>query len=121
MKLGFLAPLFAAALSSCMLDPAFAQTVQGKLTVSVTNTYQQIIPPDQSRKDCLIQYIPVAGTKGFIFFGAAAPADTTTSFQLGASQSINCSSAQFAQKKGIWVTATGTDIFVLLEDAGSEP
>ena len=110
-----------ALVGAIMVAAVYAQTVQTKVTIAVTNTYQQLLGPNQSRKDCVGQYVAVAGAKGYVFFGSAAPADTTTSFQLTGGQPFNCSSALFAQRKGVWVTATGTDIFIVLEDAGEEP
>lgn len=87
-------------------------TTQAKVTISVTSTYQQALASAATRKGCTIQYIAVAGTKGFVFFGSA-PADTTTSFQLTNGQSINCNGPGVTATDAVQVTATATDIFVV--------
>lgn len=88
-------------------------TAQVKLTVAVTNTYQQALASNASRNGCTIQYIAVAGTKGYVFFGAS-PSDTTTSFQLQSGQAINCAVGGLAvATDAVQVTGTGTDIFVI--------
>ncbi len=88
-------------------------TTQAKVTIAVTSTYQQALASSASRVGCTIQYIAVAGTKGYVFFGAA-PGDTTTSFQLTNGQSLNCAIGGVAvAQDAVQVTATGTDIFVI--------
>lgn len=88
-------------------------TTQAKVTIAVTNTYQQAIASSASRVGCTIQYIAVAGTKGYVFLGAA-PADTTTSFQLTNGQTLNCNIGGVAvAQDAIQVTATATDIFIV--------
>lgn len=87
-------------------------TTQTKVTVSVTNTYVNALAANANRKGCTIQYIAVAGAKGFVFFGAA-PADTTTSFQLTNGQTINCGADGVTLTDAVQVTGTGTDIFVV--------
>lgn len=87
-------------------------TTQAKVTISVTNTYQQALASSATRKGCTIQYVAVAGTKGFVFIGSA-PADTTTSFQLTNGQSINCEAPGVTLTDAVQVTATGTDIFIV--------
>lgn len=87
-------------------------TTQAKVTISVTNTYQQALASSATRKGCTIQYIAVVGTKGYVFFGSA-PADTTTSFQLTNGQAISCNAAGVTLTDAVQVTATGTDIFVV--------
>jgi hypothetical protein len=87
-------------------------TTPAKVTIAVTNTYQQALAPAASRKGCTLQYIAVAGTKGFVFFGSA-PGDTTTSFQLVNGQSISCSVPGLVLTDAVQVTATATDIFVV--------
>jgi hypothetical protein len=84
-----------------------------KVTVSVTNTYQQALASSTTRYGCTIQYVAVAGTVGYVYFGSA-PADTTTSFQLSNGQSINCGAGGGAvATDAIQVTGTATDIFVV--------
>lgn len=88
-------------------------TTQAKITVSVTNTYQQALASATVRNGCTIQYIAVAGTKGFVFFGTS-PSDTTTSFQLTNGQSINCAiGGLMVATDAVQVTGTATDIFVV--------
>ena len=60
-----------------------------------------------------MQYVAVAGNKGYVFFGTA-PADTTTSFQLVNGQSLNCAiGGGGVATDAVQVTGTGTDIFVV--------
>lgn len=88
-------------------------TTEAKLTVSVSNTYQQALASNSSRTGCTVQYISVAGSKGYVYFGSA-PADTTTSFQLVNGQALNCSIGGVAvATDAINVTGTATDIFVI--------
>lgn len=88
-------------------------TTEAKLTIAVTGTYQQALPSTVGRKGCTVQYIAVAGTKGFVFLGAAPP-DTTTSFQLTNGQSLNCAVGGLGvATDAINVTATATDIFIV--------
>jgi hypothetical protein len=89
-----------------------ATTTGAKVTISVTNTYQQALASSGTRKGCTIQYIAVAGIKGYVFFGSA-PGDTTTSFQLTNGQSINCQTPGVTLTDAVQVTATATDIFVV--------
>jgi hypothetical protein len=87
-------------------------TTQAKVPIAVTNTYQQALASSTTRKGCTIQYIAVAGTKGFIFAGSA-PGDTTTSFQLTNGQTFNCQTPGLTITDAIQVTGTATDIFVV--------
>lgn len=88
-------------------------TTEAKVTVSVTNTFQQALASASGRAGCTLQYIAVAGTKGFVFFGAS-PSDTTSSFQLTNGQSINCAvGGQAVATDAIQVTGTATDIFIV--------
>jgi len=89
-----------------------ATTTEAKVTVAVTNTYQQALAASATRKGCTIQYIAVGGTKGFVFFGSA-PADTTTSFQLANGQTASCNAPGVTLTDAVQVTGTGTDIFVV--------
>lgn len=88
-------------------------TTEAKVTVAVTNTYQTALASSASRTGCTVQYIGVAGTKGYVFFGTS-PADTTTSFQLSNGQALNCAIGGTAvATDAIQVTGTGTDIFIV--------
>lgn len=88
-------------------------TTGTKATVAVTNTYVQALASSATRTGCTIQYIAVAGTKGYVFFGSA-PADTTTSFQLTNGQSLNCAIGGLGvATDAVQVTGTATDIFVV--------
>lgn len=93
--------------------PIGKTTTQAKVTVSVTNTYQAALASSPTRVGCSLQYVAVAGTKGYVFFGTS-PADTTTSFQLTNGQSINCAVGGVAvATDAINVTGTATDIFIV--------
>lgn len=99
--------------NSPTVAPVGKTTTQAKVTVSVTNTYQQALASSAARTGCTIQYVSVAGSKGYVFFGSS-PADTTTSFQLTNGQSINCAVGGVAvATDAVQVTATATDIFVV--------
>lgn len=99
--------------SGSQATPLGKTTTEAKVTVSVTNTYQTALASAASRVGCTIQYIAIAGTKGFVFFGAS-PADTTTSFQLTNGQSITCAIGGTAvATDAVQVTGTGTDIFIV--------
>lgn len=88
-------------------------TTQAKVTIAVTNTYQQALAASSTRAGCTIQYVSVAGSKGYVFLGSA-PADTTTSFQLTNGQSLNCAIGGVSvATDAIQVTGTATDIFVV--------
>lgn len=88
-----------------------ATTTQAKLTVSVTNTYQQALASSATRKGCLIQNN--GSNTGFVFFGAA-PADTTTSFKLAPGQPISCSVGGLAvATDAVQITGTSGDVFVI--------
>ncbi len=104
--------VFPATGATWVVGPQAKTTTQAKVTVAVTNTYQQALASSASRAGCTLQYIAVAGTKGYVFFGAT-PADTTTSFQLTNGQSINCSLGEGIATDAVQVTATGTDIFIV--------
>lgn len=97
------------------LSGGFASTTtQAKVTVAVTSTFQAALASSTTRKGCTVQYVAVAGTKGYVFFGSSTPSDLTTSFQLTAGQAINCSIGGLGVATDqILVTGTGTDIFVI--------
>lgn len=88
-------------------------STQAKVTIAATNTFLQALAANPLRLGCLIQY---TGTHvGYVFFGPT-PADTTTSFQLTAGQSISCSTITGGVNNGpIQVTATSGDTFVVAE------
>jgi len=87
-------------------------TTQAKITIAVTNTYIQALAASTTRKGGTIQYIAVAGTKGYVF-SSAAPADTTTSFQLTNGQTLNLGSMGVTLSDAVQVTGTATDIFIV--------
>lgn len=88
-------------------------TTQAKVTVAATNTYQTGLAASSTRAGCTIQYVAVAGTKGYVYFGSA-PADTTTSFQLTNGQSLSCAVGGVAVATDIiTITATQNDIFIV--------
>ena len=88
-------------------------TVLTKVTIAVTNTYQQALAANSLRLGCTIQYIAVAGTVGYVYFGSD-PSDNTTSFQLVNGQTISCATATGGVLSDrVTVTGTGTDIFVV--------
>lgn len=93
--------------------PVDSTTTMSSITVLVANTYQQALASAPARKGCTVQYVTVAGTKGFVFFGAA-PGSTATSFQLANGQSISCQSASVIASDAVQVTANGIgDIFIV--------
>ena len=111
-RFAILALLFAVGSAAAAVLPK--QTTQAKVTIAVTNTYQQALAFSQTRSGCTIHYVAVVGTKGYVYFGTAAPADTTTSFQLTNGQSISCAlGGDGVAIDAIQVTATGTDIFIV--------
>jgi hypothetical protein len=87
-------------------------TTQAKVTIATTNTYQQALASNTSRKGATIQYIGVAGAIGYVYFGSA-PADTTTSFQLSPGQILSANFGGVIATDTIQVTGTGTDIFIV--------
>lgn len=99
--------------SPVTVAPTGKTTTEAKVTISVTNTYQQALAASASRGGCTLQYIAVAGTIGYVFFGAT-PADTTTSWQLTSGQSINCAvGGVVVATDAIQVTGTATDKFII--------
>ena len=94
--------------------PRAVTSTLAKITIAITNTYQQALAAAASRTGCTVQYIAVAGTKGYVFFGTVTPSDTTTSFQLTNGQSLNCAVGGSAvATDAVQVTGTATDIFVV--------
>lgn len=89
-------------------------TTELPVTVAVTNTFQQALAASGTRKGCTIQYIAVAGSKGFVFFGSSTPGSTATSFQLGDKQALNCAVGGLGVATDqVLVTGTATDIFIV--------
>lgn len=85
-------------------------TTEAKVTIAVTNTYQQALAASATRKGCTIQN---NGTHiGYVFFGSV-PADTTTSFQLQPGQPISCSGGSVLLTDAVQITGTAGDIFVV--------
>lgn len=86
-------------------------TTQVKVTISVTNTFQTALAGSGSRSGCLIQN---NGTHTmYVFFGSTTPGDTSTSFQLGAGQSISCLASGVVLTDPILITGTANDVAVV--------
>lgn len=100
-----------ATVSAVVTVDTITSSTQTKLTIAVTNTYQQALASSSSRKGCLLQN---NGTHtAYVFFGAA-PADTTTSFQLSAGQGISCAVGGIATLgTAVNVTGTAGDVIVV--------
>jgi hypothetical protein len=91
---------------------AGATSTQTKVTITTAGTYQQYLAANTARKGCTIQFITASHT-GYVFFGAA-PADTTTSWQLGPGQSLNCNVGSVVLTDAIQLTSSNnSDIFVV--------
>jgi hypothetical protein len=95
------------------LEPVHAPTTMSKVTIGLTGAYQIAVASLGTRSGCMIQYRGT-GAAAFVYFGAAAPADTTTSFNLIAGQIITCNAGPLAvASDNVWVTATTADVFVV--------
>lgn len=95
-----------------VLAPLTATSTQTKVTITTAGTYQQYIASNTARKGCTIQFITASHT-GYVFFGAA-PADTTTSWQLGPGQSLNCNVGSEVLTDAIQLTSSNnSDVFVV--------
>lgn len=109
MKRSLLAVWFILAASS----PGWAQqhdTLQQGSTISVTNTFQQVLPKDDDRHGCAIQN---NGTHTmYVFFGPISNATLTNSFQLVAGQPIYCSNYPIVLTSQVSITGTATDAYV---------
>lgn len=103
------------ALSGAAYGEIRVRSTQTSVTVAVTNTFVQALSRVDGRNGCTIQYVAVAGTKGYVFFGSAAPSDTTTSLQLTNGQTITCriGGLDGVAVDAIYVTGTATDIFIV--------
>lgn len=93
--------------------PVAGFTTQAATTIAVTGTF--INPPqltaNTGRQSCFIQY-EGAGT-GWVFFGAAAPVSTATSFQLANKSTIACGSGDGpVDANAVWLTGSAGDVFV---------
>jgi hypothetical protein len=94
------------------LAPLTATSTQTKVTITTGGTYQQYLASNTARKGCTIQFITAAHT-GYVFFGAA-PADTTTSFQLSPGQTLNCTVGNDVLTDAIQLTSSNnSDVFVV--------
>ena len=69
--------------------PTVAFTTTANSTISVTNTFQQVLAQNTNRASCLIQN---QGTHTmYVYFGAIASATTSNSYQIAPAQTISCS------------------------------
>jgi hypothetical protein len=85
-------------------------------------TANQFTSPSQmaanaGRQTCLIEYLaatPTATPAGYVYFGAAAPAATSSAFQLANKGTLSCGSGDgTVDTNTVWVAGTATnDIFV---------
>lgn len=108
MKRLFLTLLLLASPALAQQPPFARSTVQTKVTVAVTNTYIAALSATPGRVGCLIENLG-AHTE-YVFFGAAAPADTTTSWSIAAGNAISCAVGGVAvANDAIWLTGTAGD------------
>lgn len=100
-----------ASVSASVAVDTITSNTPAKVTIAVTNTYQQALASSGTRKGCLLQN---NGTNtAYVFFGTA-PADTTTSFRLTAGQGIACAVGGLATLgTEINVTGTAGDVIVV--------
>ncbi len=95
-----------------VLAPLTSTSTQTKVTITTASTYQQYLASNTARKGCTIQFITASHT-GFVFFGAA-PGDTTTSWQLGPGQTLNCNVGDQVLTDAIQLTSSNnSDVFVV--------
>lgn len=92
--------------------PYGKSTVQVKVTIAVTSTFQTALAASSLRLGCLIQN---NGTHTmYVFFGTSTPADLTTSIQLAAGQAVQCSTATGGIATDlIQITGTSGDVAVV--------
>lgn len=103
-------PVLATVSASVAVDTITSNT-QAKVTIAMTNTYQQALASNASRKGCLIQNN--GANAAYVFFGTA-PADTTTSFKLTTGQALACAVGGIATLgTAINVTGTAGDVLVV--------
>lgn len=104
-------PLPVSATVSASVAVAPLTTTQTKVTIAVTNTYQQALALNAARQGCLLQN--EGANTVYVFFGSA-PADTTTSFQLATKQGISCAVGGLGvATDAIQVTGTANDVVVV--------
>ena len=89
-------------------------TTMAKVTVTTTSSYLTALSSSINRRGATIQYIAVAGSLGYVYFGSSSPADTTTSFQLSPGQVMSATVGSGVITDGILVTATTSDIFIVM-------
>jgi hypothetical protein len=95
------------------LEQLHATTTMSKVTIGLTGAYQVAVAVNTARTGCSIQYRGT-GAAAFVYFGTAAPVDTTTSFNLTAGQTISCTAGALAVAvDNVWVTGTTGDVFVV--------
>lgn len=94
---------------------------QTNATVATANSFTNpsVLPQQTGRQSCIIQYRPntnvLTDTKlGFVFFGAAAPTGTLTSFVLTSFGIFDCESAGEVDGNAVWLSSTNTgDTFTI--------
>jgi hypothetical protein len=69
--------------------PTVALTTTANSTISVTNTFQQVLAQNTLRASCLIQN--TGSHVEYVFFGAIANATTSNAYVIQAGQTISCS------------------------------
>lgn len=94
-------------------------TVQLGGTISVTNTFQQVLPRDDTRHGCFIQNTGAA--LEYVYFGPIASATTANSIELSAASgtsaggSVNCNIGPGSEgviKAQVSITGTSTNTYV---------
>lgn len=98
-----------------LTSPPNSASTMSTQTIATAGTFQQALASNAARKGCTIQYIGVAGTKGYVFPGANPGVGVTnTSYQLNNGDSFNCQSASVIIPEAIQVSSNGaTDIFIV--------
>jgi len=117
MKRGWIVALFGMLLIASPA-PALAQQVdstQSSSTVSVTNTFQQVLPQNDTRRGCTVQN--KGSNNMFVFFGPIASATTNNSFLLlpAAGNSVSCNLPGGTIRSQVSITGTGGDRYVFSE------
>lgn len=84
-------------------------------TIATGGTFQQALTASAGRKGCTIQYVGVAGVKGYVVFGANPGAGVLgTSYQLNNGDTLNCQSPSVIETRDAFVTGSAaTDYFVV--------
>lgn len=98
--------------SSVRTRPSGFTTVVAKATIASTNVYQLALAGSNARLGCTIQN---NGTHTvYVFFGTAAPSDTTNSIQLAAAQALYCGDVGGTVAiDPVWITGTSGDVVVV--------